>query len=132
MTVEELCELLVKMGGTEYPNRDAPLRRNFYMQRLKGVPECACNDRAPAVHVRVYEDWGLPITHEVMHQGGVEFLITGEAPTGRWLSATIYSVRRDEVEGIFPTIEAAAAAVWTAFANTMSPPDKGVEGCAST
>jgi len=56
-----------------------------------------------------------------MFPGGVDFDVSGEAGDGRWIRATIYSVGRDEVEEVYPTVEAAARAVWQAFVDAMKP-----------
>ena len=54
-----------------------------------------------------------------MFPGGVEFDVAGEAGDGRWLKALVYSVRREEVEELLPSVEAAAFAVWSAFVDAM-------------
>ena len=119
MTHEEVCELLIRLGGKEYPDRTKPEgTRCFGMARLVGAPDCACNDRPPSVHVNTYADWRHPSTGDKF-PGGVEFNVGGEAGDGRWLRANIYSVKREEVEEVLPTVEAAARAVWCAFVDAM-------------
>jgi hypothetical protein len=88
------------------------------MKRLVGAPECACNGKPPSLHVNAYSDFQHPSTGQVF-PGGVEFDVAGEAGDGRWLKALVYSVRREEVEELLPSVEAAAFAVWGAFVDAM-------------
>lgn len=119
MTHDEVCELLIRLGGKEYPDRIKPEgTRCFGMARLVGAPDCACNDKPPSVHVNTYADWRHPSTGQVF-PGGVEFDVAGEAGDGRWLKALIHSVKREEVEELLPTVEAAAFSVWCAFVDAM-------------
>jgi hypothetical protein len=121
MTQEDICALLIELGATEYPSRESKMRC-FSARPLEGVPNCACNEKPPALHVLAYKDWtSLDFNGNVVNYiGAVEFKVFGEAENGRWLSATIYSVQRHEVEAILPSIKATAAAIWTAFANADS------------
>jgi len=119
MTHDELCELLLRLGGREYPDRTKSAgTRCFDMKRLVGAPECACNEKPPSLHVNAYSDFRHPSTGQVF-PGGVEFDVAGEAGDGRWLKALIYSVKREEVEELLPSVEAAAFAVWGAFVDAM-------------
>jgi hypothetical protein len=119
MTHDELCELLLRLGGKEYSDRMKPEgTRCFFMGRLVGAPECACNNKPPSLHVNTYTDFQHPSTGQVF-PGGVEFDIAGEAGDERWLKALIHSVKREEVEELLPTVEAAAFAVWGAFVDAM-------------
>lgn len=119
MTHDEFCELLLRLGGKEYPDRTKPEgTRCFGMRRLVGAPNCACNDKPPSVHVNAYADFYHPSTGD-RFDGSVEFDVGGEAGDGRWLRASIYSVKREEVEEVLPTVEAAAFAVWCAFVDAM-------------
>ena len=119
MTHDELCELLLRLGGKEYSDRMKPEgTRCFFMGRLVGAPECACNNKPPSLHVNTYTDFQHPSTGQVF-PGGVEFDIAGEAGDERWLKALIHSVKREEVEELLPTVEAAAFAVWSAFVDAM-------------
>jgi hypothetical protein len=120
MTRDDTCTLILALGGKEYTNNAKPVgTRSFYMAQ-SGVPDCACNDRPPSVHVNVYPDVRHPSTGQ-MFPGGVEFDVFGEAGDGRWIRASIYSVKREEVEEVYPAIEAAARAVWVAFVEAMKP-----------
>jgi hypothetical protein len=117
MLQEEVCKTLKKLGGREFTDHSkSPGTRSFSMKTLSG-PNCACNNKPPALLVRAYPD-----TFEVcsgLIPGKVEFQIAGEAGDGRWLSAEIYSVAREEVEEIFPDVEAAATAMWGAFVEAL-------------
>ena len=119
MTHDELCDLLVCLGGKEYSDRTKPEgTRCFAMKRLAGAPECACNNKPPSLHVNTYPDFRHPSTGN-RFDGGVEFDVAGEAGDGRWLKALVYSVKREEVEELLPSVEAAAFAVWGAFVDAM-------------
>jgi hypothetical protein len=119
MTHDELCERLLRLGGKEYPDRTKSAgTRCFGMRWLVGAPKCACNDKPPCVHVNTYADFRHPSTGQVF-PGGVEFEVAGEAGDGRWLKALIYSVKREEVEELLPSVEVAAFAVWGAFVDAM-------------
>jgi hypothetical protein len=119
MTHDELCELLLRLGGKEYPDRTKSAgTRCFAIKLLVGAPVCACNDKPPSLHVNAYPDFRHPSTGQVFH-GGVEFEIAGEAGDERWLKALIHSVKREEVEEILPSVEVAAFAVWCAFVDAM-------------
>lgn len=121
MTRDDTCALILALGGKEYPNNAKPVgTRCFYMAPLNGAPDCVCNDRPPSVHVNVYDDVRPPLTGEVF-PGGVEFDVFGEAGDGRWIRATIYSVKREEAKEVYPAVETAARAVWTAFVEAMKP-----------
>ena len=121
MTQDEVCELILRLGGKEYPDRSKPEgTRCFGMARLVGTPDCACNDKPPSVHVNAYADFYHPSTGD-RFDGSVEFDVGGEAGDGRWLRASIYSVKREEVEEVYPSVEAAARAVWRAFVWAMKP-----------
>ena len=87
---------------------------------VAGTPDCACNDKPPSVHVNAYADFYPPSTGD-RFDGSVEFDVGGEAGDGRWLRASIYSVKREEVEEVYPSVEAAARAVWRAFVWAMKP-----------
>lgn len=120
MTHDEVCELLLRLGGKEYPDRVKPEgTRCFYMKRLVGAPACACNNKPPSLHVNAYADFRHPTGEPQVFPGGVEFDLAGQAGDGRWLKALIHSVKREEVEELLPTVEAAAFAVWGAFVDAM-------------
>jgi len=119
MTQEELCEIILRLGGKEYPDRVKPVgTRCFGMPRLEGIPNCACNNKPPAIHVNVYADWRHPSTGQEF-EGGVEFELFGEAGDERWLKTVIHSVKREEVEELFPSIERTGKAIWAAFVESM-------------
>lgn len=119
MTQEETCLVIQKHDGKEYQDRTRPLgTRCFAFPRLQGTPNCACNEKPPAVHVNVYADFRHPSTGQEF-EGGVEFDLFGEAGDGRWMRFTLHSVKREEVEDILPSIDKAGRAVWTAFVDSM-------------
>jgi hypothetical protein len=121
MTRDDTCTLILALGGKEYTNNAKPVgTRSFYMAQLEDAPNCACNDRPPSVHVNVYDNVRHPSTGEVF-PGGVDFDVFGEAGDGRWIEASIYSVKREEVEEVYPSAKAAARAVWVAFVEAMKP-----------
>lgn len=111
-TIEEACTLAKRLGGVEYQTVLSSARC-FEFPQLVGTPNCDLNDRPPSLHVEIYSDHGE-------HHGGVQAKMYGTA-SGRALSANIYSIRRDELEAMFPTLLKVAAAVWVAFAEGMKP-----------
>lgn len=124
MTQDQVCEVIVGLGGKEYPDaRMSGGTRCFYMKRLVGVAKCGLNDRAPSIHVITHADFEDTYNNQ-RFDGGVEFTVSGQAGGGRWMKALIYGVSRDEVQGLMPTIEATAAAVWSAFVASLAHEDK--------
>jgi hypothetical protein len=119
MTQEEVCLIIQRNGGKEYQDRVKPAgTRCFGLARMLGTPDCACNEKPPAIHVNVYADLRHPSTGQEF-EGGVEFDVFGEAGDSRWLKATIHAVKREEVEELLPSIEKAGRAVWAAFVEAM-------------
>lgn len=118
MTQEEICQQLLTLGFREYPsNRTVEGSRSFHGAQLAGIPDCACNDKPPALYVHVYPD---TCHNTKLWEGEVEFGIHGEAGDRRWLSVNIYSVKREEVVEFLPDAEAAARALWTAFVSALA------------
>ena len=120
MTQDEVCALVSRLGGKEYPDVTKAGARCFQMPLFSDAPNCALNDKPPGVHIQVPPDWRHPSTG-IAFPGGVEFVVFGEAGDGRWLRAIIHSVKREEVEEVYPSVEAAARAVWCAFVEAMKP-----------
>ena len=118
MTLEEACEVVIQLGGVEYPDPLEPMVRAFQMPKMEGIPNCACNDRPPRVLVHVYRDFSYEHNGH-LRPGPVEFLINGESENGCWLKAVLHSFRREEIAEAYPLVKKTARAVWTAFAETM-------------
>lgn len=121
MTHDEVCDLLLRLGGKEYRDRTQPEgARCFGMARFVDAPKCACNERAPSLHAVAYPDFYHPSTGD-RFDGTVEFDVAGEAGDGRWLRAKLHSVRREDVADLLPDAVVAMRAVWCAFAEALRP-----------
>lgn len=120
MTQDQVCDWLLGRNAREYRDnmRDASVRC-FYLSRMTDAPDCGCNKRPPSLHIIVFPDIWL-CNERGAHEGGVEFVVAGCAGDDRWLRATIYSCRRDEVADFLTDAEYTAKRLWTAFANTMN------------
>ena len=118
MTLEEACEVVIQLGGVEYPDPLEPMVRAFEMPKMVGIPNCACNDRPPRILVHLYRDFSYERNGR-LHPGPVQFQINGESENGCWLKAVLYSFRREEIAEAYPLVEKTARAVWTTFAETM-------------
>lgn len=120
MTQDDVCEWLLRNAAKEY--NDAMRSegvRCFYLPRMADVPNCGCNQRPPSLHIIVYPDLWMRNVRGV-HEGTVEFEVVGRAGDDRWLRATIYGCKRDEVPLVIGDAEYAAKRIWTEFSNVMN------------
>jgi hypothetical protein len=115
MTQDEACQILIDLGGKEYSHRlKGSQVRCFALPPFSGSLVCACNEKPPALHVSVYPEY----------PGGIECEVFGEAGDGRWLKATIYSVKREELPEILPDLESTARAIWESFVTSLKPRER--------
>ena len=109
MTHDQVCTLLLSLGGKEYPDLNCEVRA-FAFPRVDG-PDCTCNDKPPELHIRCFPDFH---SGGNTYPGGVEVHVTGEAGNV-WMDANFYSINREDVGPMLPRLRVMAAAVWGAF-----------------
>ena len=112
MTIDELAEEIIKLGGREYSH---PFHkheaRTFSFRGLPGIPNCECNDRPPELHVQVWRDFQD-------NEGSVVFEMVAEGG-GEWLKMEMYTVKRDKAIDFLPKAQKILSQLWKTYVEHM-------------
>lgn len=120
MTRDEACAYLLRFGALEYQGFALdPGVRCFYRRLSADIPDCGQNGEPPSFHIMVFPDIHLRLGGD-SYEGGIEFEICGRAGDDRWLRATIYNCKRNELPLLISDAEYTAKRIWTEFSNVMN------------